>query len=291
MKKLLYILPFAALLSACTKDITVDLPEANPKLVIEGGIEPGGNPWVIISKSVGYFDPVDSATLANNIVTNATVIVSDGTSTDTLQLTFDPNYTIPLVYKGNSIVGQVGRTYSLTITTPDGKSASSTTTIPNPVPLDSLWFEVETNQTGQDSLGFAWAHMTEPAGMGQGYRWFAKRLHKDNTFVPPFGSAFDDKFIDGKSFDFAYSRGSVPGSSATDDNNNERGYFKVGDTIVVKFCAIGQKEVDFFRTYEIEVSNNGNPFAAPGVIKSNISNGLGVWCGYGVALDTIIAQQ
>ena len=290
MKKIIYLLPLFAMLAGCTKDITVDLPEANPKLVIEGGIEPGGIPWVIISKSVGYFDPVDSTTLANNIVTNATVIVSDGTTTDTLVLTFDPNYIIPLVYKGSNVIGQVGRTYTLSVTTPDGKSATSTTTIPTPLPLDSLWFLVEPEPSNQDSLGFVWAHMSDPAGLGNGYRWFAKRLHKDDVFVPPFGSAFDDKFIDGKSFDFAYTRGSLPGSSAPDDNNAERNYFKLGDTIVVKFCSIGQKEVDFFRTYEIEVSNNGNPFAAPGVIKSNIVNGLGVWCGYGAALDTLVAQ-
>jgi len=283
---LLALAPFLS----CTKDITIDLPEVEQKIVVEGGIEPGQYPWVILTKSVGYFDPVDSASLAQNIITDATVIVSNGVISDTLDVTFDPNYFIPIVYKGSTLVGQAGGTYTLTVTTPDGKSISSVTTIPQPLPLDSLWFKVETSINNNDSLGFAWAHMSDPSGFGNGYRWFAKRLGKDAVFVPPLGSAFDDKFIDGKSFDFAYNRGSLPGSSAPDDNNSERGYFKLGDTIAVKFCTIGTREVDFFRTYEIEVGNNGNPFAAPGVVRTNIEGGLGVWCGYGVALDTIVAQ-
>lgn len=290
MKKLFYFLPLAALFTACTQDVTIDLPVSDPKIVVEGGIENGSHAWVVLSKSVGYFSPVDSATLANNIIADATVIVSDGLVNDTLHLTFDPNFTIPLVYKGSVITGQAGQTYTLTVKTSDGKTVTSTTTIHQPLPLDSTWFKIETHPNLPDSLGFIWAHMTEPAGMGNAYRWYAKRMHKDNTFLAPIGSAFDDKFVDGKSFDFAYNRGEVPGSSAPDDNNAEAGYFKVGDTVVVKFASIGHDEFEFYRTFETEVANNGNPFAAPGVIRSNINGGLGVWCGFGVALDTVIAH-
>ncbi len=43
---------------------------------------------------------------------------------------------------------------------------------------------------------------------------------------------------------------------------------------------------------ETEVSNNGNPFAAPTAIKSNISGGaLGYWGGYGTVYDTIVAYE
>ena len=108
--------------------------------------------------------------------------------------------------------------------------------------------------------------------------------------MAPFGSAFNDKFIDGKTFDFAYDRPSIPGSTAPEDNNAEAGYYVRGDTIVVQFCTIGTAEVDFFRTYENMVSNNGNPFASPGVIKTNISGGLGIFCGYSPTYDTIICR-
>jgi hypothetical protein len=264
----------------------VDLPQVEQKIVVDGGIFVGQPAAVTLTWSAGYFDPIDSASIANYVISNALVTVSDGTTTDTLQFTIDLNRPIPFIFRGNNVIGQAGRTYVLTVVA-DGKTVTSATTIPTAVPLDSVWFKPE---IPGDSLGFAWAYLSEPAGLGNGYRWYTKRMNKDATFLAPFGSTFDDTFVDGKSFDFAYSRPSVNGSTAPDDNNQERGYFKIGDTIVVQFCSIGFHEADFFRTFEIEVSNNGNPFAAPGVIESNVEGGFGVFCGYNPTYDTIICQ-
>lgn len=275
------------LLSACEKEITVDLPDAEQKVVVEGHIEPGEAPFVILTRSSPYFDPVDSATLANTIIFGATVIVSDGITTDTMVPALDLTLFPPFYYKAPNMLGAPGRTYSLKVIA-DGKEFTAVTTLPYPIPLDSVWFEV---QPPSDSLGFAYAHLTDPPGYGNAYRWFAKRLGKDDRFIAPIGSSFDDKFIDGKSFDFGYNRGSKPNSDAADDNNEEHGYFKKGDTIVIKFCAIDNESFLFYRSYETEVGNNGNPFAAPTSIKTNIKGGgLGIWGGYGTSYDTIIAQ-
>lgn len=282
MKKLLIIPAAALFLFSCTKEVTIDLPNPEKKIVVDGGIFPGQVPEINLTWSTGYFDPVDSASLASYLITNAVVTVQDGSIIDTLHLGFNPNKPIPIVWQGN-IPGQIGHTYVLTVTT-EGKTATATTTINQPLQLDSVWFKVE---PGEDSLGFAWAHMTDPPGQGNGYRWFAKRITRDADFMAPFGSTFDDRFIDGKSFDFAYTRPSPPASNAPEDNNVEAGYYKQGDTVIVRFCTIGQNEVQFFRTFEIEVSNNGNPFASPGVIRTNVENGLGIWCGYSPSYDTI----
>jgi len=113
---------------------------------------------------------------------------------------------------------------------------------------------------------------------------------KDSIFVTPRGSVLEDKFFNGKSFDFGYNRGSVPNSSKDDDNNDERNFFKRGDTIVVKFCSIDRAHFLFWRTEEMQVGNNGNPFGSPAPITSNIEGGLGIWGGYAVTLDTVIAH-
>lgn len=286
MKKIFPIAFIIFLFTSCEKEISIDLPEVESLIVVDGGIYVGQPAEVTLTWSAGYFDPIDSASLAGYVIQNATVTVWDGTSTDTLQLTLDFNRPIPLVWRGSSVIGQVGRTYILTVVA-DGKTVRSTTTIPTPVPLDSVWFKPD---IPGDSLGFAWAHLTDPAGRGNGYRWFTKRLNVDPAFMAPFGSSFDDNFIEGESFDFAYNRPIPNNSTAPDDNDNRRGYFVTGDTVVVQFCSIGVAEVDFFRTFEIEVSNNGNPFAAPGVIESNVEGGLGVFCGYAPTYDTIICQ-
>jgi hypothetical protein len=278
---------FCLFLTSCEQDIEIKVPETEKKLVIEGHIEPGLNPYVILTKSASFFQATDSASLAGSLVLDAVVVVNDGFTSETLTLAFDPDVFPPIVYKGTTMTGVVGRTYNLSITT-GGKKYTATTVIPQPNVLDSVWFRL---QGTSDTLGFAWAHMTEPLGLGNAYRWFAKRLHKDEIFIAPIGSAFDDKFIEGKSFDFAYNRGEMPGSNSDDDVNEEQGYFKKGDTIVVKFCTTDHATFEFYRSFEVEAANNGNPFAAPTTIKTNISNGaLGVWGGYGVSYDTIIAR-
>jgi hypothetical protein len=286
MKKLIFILLGALVLSSCTKEISVDLPEPEKKIVVDGGIYTGAPAEINLTWSTGYFDPVDSASLANYLISNATVVLHDGSFTDTLHPAFNPNKPIPVVWRGATILGQVGHTYILTVVA-DGKTASATTKIYPPVPLDSVWFKPE---PPHDSLGYAWAHMTDPPGIGNGYRWFSKRITKDADFMAPFGSAFDDKFIENTSFDFAYNRPSHQDSSAPEDNNDQAGFFIIGDTIVVQFCAIGQQEVNFFRTYENVVEGNGNPFASPGVIKTNVQGGLGIFCGYSPSYDTIICH-
>ncbi|HTL83498.1 MAG TPA: DUF4249 domain-containing protein [Bacteroidia bacterium] len=283
MKK--YLIPFTLtlFLFSCTKEISITLPEVPKKIVVDGGIYAGDVAEINLTWSTGYFDPIDSASLANYLIQSATAYVTDGNLVDTLHLSYDPLRAIPIVWKGANIIGQAGHTYVLTVIA-DGQTATATTKIYPAVPLDSVWFRIEPNQ---DTLGFAWAHLTDPVGIGNGYRWFSKRVGVDDRFRPPFGSAFDDRFIEGQSFDFAYNRPSDPGSTAPEDTNGQAGFFKVGDVIAVQFCTIGQAEVNFFRTFEEQVGNNGNPFAAPGEIETNVHGGLGIFCGYNPSYDTI----
>ncbi|MEO5569586.1 MAG: DUF4249 domain-containing protein [Bacteroidia bacterium] len=286
MNKTLFIITIAILFFAsCEKDITVDLPQPESQLVVEGYIEEGKNAYVYVSASEAYFAPFDSASLINSGVKNATVIISDGTITDTL-LQLSPEF--GYLYFSLKIIGQVGKDYSLKVLAGDGKIATSQTHIYPSIPLDSVWFKV---QPDQDTLGYIWAHLSDPDTLGNIYRWFAKRLTKDVDFIAPLGSIFEDKFINGQSFDFAYNRGKVPNSIAEDDNNDEQGFYKTGDTIVVKFCTAGRDSYDFWRTAEAQFSNNGNPFAATTNIKSNITGGFGIFEGYAVSYDTIIAKK
>lgn len=274
-----------SLIISCEKDITVDLPHSQEQLVIEGYIEPGRPAYVLVSKTADYFAPVDSASLIKNVVKDATVIVHcvEDNVTDTL---FEVDPDVGYLYISLGILGQSGRTYTLRVETKDGKVATAQTKIVAPNPLDSTWFKV---QPGKDSLGFVWAHLTDPSGYGNYYRWFAKRIGKDSNYIAPIGSVFEDKFIDGQSFDFAYNRGTVPNSTSVDDTNEEEGFFKAGDVIVVKFCTITKESFRFWRSAETQSSNLGNPFSSPTPIESNIDGAVGIWEGYSPAFDTVIA--
>ncbi len=315
--KLLPIALLLLLLTSCEKDITVDLPQVPEQLVVEGTIEPGMPPFVILTRTQSFFSPTDLNSIANMFVSGATVTVTSNGETWALDqvcssildsasiaLAAEATGLSPVLLAAANIciytsanpayVGIIGRTYRLDINA-EGKTLSAVSTIPDPVALDSVWFQLALQTSGDDSLGYAWARITDPDTMGNGYRWMAQRINhrangevKDPNYISPLGSTYNDQYINGLTFDFTEVRGQQYFAGNTDDNNEEKGFFKVGDTIAVKALSIGRKEYDFYSSYDTNVGSLGDLFSTPANVKTNITGGLGIWAGRGVYLDTII---
>jgi hypothetical protein len=284
-KVYLIVLIFSFAFTGCRKTIKLKLPEYKQKLVIDASITTGESAIVFLSYSVPVFEGFDFTHPENAFVKGAFVTVSDGTTIDTLK-ELDPN--TGYFYYGTKIIGQQDKTYYLSITVND-KTYTADTHIYAPVALDSLYFKGE-----QDTLGFLWAHLTEPGGLGNNYRWSAKRLNKgDLAFAAPFNSVFDDKFVDGKEFHFAYDRGPQPNEVQEYKDDPEQGWFKRGDTVVVKFSTIGRKEYFFWESYYLNKSSNGNPFSAPSNIVSTLEGDdvLGGFFGYSPSYDTLVIPK
>lgn len=278
------------LISACEKDITVDLPQPELKIVVDGAIETGGTPYVLLSKNAPYFAPVDTISLSQYLVHNAIVTVSDGIKTDTLKEWFKTGY-----YAGSGIIGEEGKYYRLDVTA-EGKKLWAITKIPVPKALDSAVFQRE---SADDTIGRFIGHLSDPDSIGNYYRVMTRRMNTKyyvkNIFgkmappdyYPSFGS-YDDRLFNGKKFEFRISRGSPANQP---DEGRDRNRFKVGDTVSIKWISITKETYDFWRTLDVTVNNNGNPFAAPVTIKSNIQGqGLGAWSGYGPTYLTVIAK-
>lgn len=318
----------AAIFSSCEKNITVDLPTAPVKIVVQGSIEAGQPPIVILSYSQGYFDPADYQALASSYVHDALVRVSNGVDTVTLIQYCTEDLTPDMLNLASQILGlpgpviqalniciyttldptmfgEPGKVYKLWVDK-DDHHLSSATKLNFPVIIDSLWF-ASPSGNASDSLGFIYGSMTDPDTLGNAYRWFAKRIShysyslpdslaeyrgqvKDLGFVTPMPSVFDDSFFNGLTFEFAYFRGRAAFSSKFDDNNAEAGYYKRGDTVVVRGTSIDRNAYLYFKSYENQLANQGSPFALPSNIKSNVIGGLGVWVGYAAMYDTLVCQ-
>ncbi|MCW5898819.1 MAG: DUF4249 domain-containing protein [Flavobacteriales bacterium] len=298
----------AVLLQACEKEITVDLPITEPRVVVEGTIETGQPPIILLTRTQSYFAATSISSIAESFIREASVTIDDGQTLHTLiricssmipdslldeaaaatgidaQLLANADICI---WTKPDLLGEEGRTYRLRVEA-DGKTMTSVTTIPHSVALDSLWFRLALQRPNDDTLGFLWARLTDPDTIGNGYRWLAKRLGKDNSFVPPFFSVFEDRYVNGLTFDFNFNRGSLPFSTAEDDENEERGFFKTGDTVAVKFVSIGQDEFRFYNSFQNNVATQGDVFSNPANAVGNIEGGLGIWAGWGVRLDTVV---
>jgi len=287
MKKwFLFVLIPLLLLHSCTENIDLTIIGGGNKVVIEGSIENGKPAEVIVTRNSPVSKPVK---LNNILILDAQVSISNGSSTETLTLMIDSASSIPLVYKGSTIIGVAGQSYTLTVVA-DGQTNYAVTTIPQPIALDSVWWKAD---PPHDSLGYAWARFTDPSGIGNAYRWFAKRPKKDRRYLAPLGATFDDKFIDGKNIDIFNLRGIDPTSTSDEDKETkeDRFYYKKTDTIYIKFCTIDYATLRFYETYETALQSNGNPFASPTSIQSNIKGGgLGIWAGFGATFDTIMPK-
>ena len=62
------------ILFSCQEEITLDLPQAEMKLVVEGAIEPGFPPYVILTQNQGYFDEIDIDTYSDLFVNNVDTV-------------------------------------------------------------------------------------------------------------------------------------------------------------------------------------------------------------------------
>lgn len=301
LRTALRLLLLATVLSACEKEITVDLPVEPPQLVVEGSIEPGLPPFVILTRTQGYFEGLDPAALAGVYVRDAVVSVDRGDGPVlldqlcTASLTeeqrqlfvtitgLDPDLVALVdicIYTtaNTALFGEVGRTYRLRIES-GTEVLTSTNTIPTPVPLDSLWFERRRLTADDDSVGFLWGRISDPAGLGNAYRWYDRRIStrsgEDDQVV--FGSGanntFIDRYFDGGTYQF-----------------NVNGFRFPGDTVVVRFISIGETEYRFYRSYEANVASGGDLLGTPQNATSNIQGGLGIWAGWGVYTDTVVCE-
>lgn len=313
----LFLVLAGIVLAGCTKEVKIDIPGYQEELVIDGRIETGQPPLVILSKTKDIYAPTDLNAFLNGFVSGATVTVSDGTTTVQLDEICTDNlppgteeqaaelfgisveelddYHLCAYTSFNpAIWGQVGKTYYLTVQY-EGRSYHSSTQILQPTPLDSVFWKQEPD--APDGYGYSWATLTDPFYQFDAYMWEVKRLNHtpqgapvDTGFMATYAPVFDDQFINGKTFDFAYEN---PMSNRPFENlaPQYRGYYKIGDTVVIKFSKVDAAVYEFLEKKYVQLQTSGNPFASPTSIPTNINGGaLGVWAGYSPYFDTLICS-
>lgn len=286
-------------LSSCQKEIEVDIPDYDRKIVIEGRIENGSPAMVIVSRSVPYFDHIDFQTLKNDVfITDAVVTVScDGVSE---QLRLMPWLDSPIyfAYVGDTtsascIKGEPGKRYDLRVEIGD-KVYTSSTTIVEPFHLDSLWLAFANEQ---DTTPTTRIQLTDNPATHDYYMFqikvHGKRLH-DRLWVTSFPVAFDDATFNGQTVNYEILRAnpsSLFESTMTDEEKDEfyRVTYRKGDTIYMKTSLIDYDGFQYWSAMTYAISLGQNPFMSPAPVPCNIKgeNVIGNWCGFASTIDTI----
>ena len=290
-------------LNSCSKEVKIDIPGFEEQVVIDGSIETGTPAIIFLSNTRDIYAPTDINSYLSGFISGATVTVSNGSITDTLTEICTDNlpagfesiaeefFGLPIdqlvnlhlcAYVSTGLVGEVGKTYTLKVIHND-KTYTSSTKIENPTALDNFFWKEQTNLPG---YGFSWAKITDSPVMGDAYRWEVKNLG-DLFYSKPFQPFTDDRFYNGLTFEFSVENPMSFRDPTIEDQY--KGYYKLGDTIVVKFSKLGKKEYQFFEKKYNQIYSGGNPFATPTNIPTNIEGGaLGIWAGFSPWFDTLI---
>lgn len=236
------------------KEITIDLDDYESRLVVEAYLEPGKPYKLLLSRSADFFAPIDIqdpiGAVLQQLESGANVRIVHGGDTSILdnQLVFDDanrqfsNYvssdTVPFVY---------GEAFHLFIETNAGERAFATTVIPEPLPIDSVVIQ---NQPG-DTLFRVLTYYTDNPDEAN----YVRRILHINT-LDSIEQDFitDDRFVDSPSVVFG------------------TGYsYSSGDTLINSLYHLDESYYEFLRSLFGALDANGNPFAQPGLIRTNLT--------------------
>lgn len=267
MKKTIILLLAALLPLSCNKSI----PPGETRLVVEGWIESGGHPMVQLSESfpVELNKEITAADMVRNLVKWAKVTVSDGDQTVILTGMVDESYFPPYVFTSGKMTGEVGKTYELRVEYKD-YVATARTTIPAPVPLDTVFVAAV-----QDSLCHVVCGFTDPPEPGNSYKIFTRTTGVDAHYHSSALAQLDDSQLNGYTEVFLFSTLRLMDYVAMPN-------LRLGDELWVKMCTMDQEAFAFWKNFETTVFSNVFNMDFGTDLHANVQGGLGYWIGYGV---------
>ena len=292
MKRIPAFLLSVLILWGCEKDIDFQLDATNQVLVVDASIENNQPPRVVLTKSFSYYQELNVNTLLNSFVRDAEVYISNGVATHRMKEY--QNEIFPGVYSyyygidssslNTAFLGELNHGYDLKIIS-EGQTYESHTDIPNlNIIPDSIFFKAAP-QNPDTTKRMMMIRINEPAGLGNYIRYFTKK--NNEPFFPGPNSVYSDEVIDGSTVTVQLE----PGINRNNPPALGENFYRIGDTVTLKYCNISRPTYLFWNTWEFSQQSIGNPFAQPNKVLGNISNGaLGSFCGYGAWYQTYIVD-
>ena len=263
------------LLLSCGKEAG-DQP-GETALVVEGWIENGSHPVVLVSESISLVtgELVSAQDMLSYIAKWARVTVSDGEKTVVLTGMTDTGYFPPYIFTSSEITGEVGKTYSLSVTYKDYE-AQAFTTIPAPFPVDTVYVK----QMASDSLATLVVGFTDPPAPGHFYRIFTRTEGVDSHYHPSALANVSDEFM------HDYAEMNLYSTQRLMDYIDYPNIHE-GDRIWIKLCTQGEDSFNYWNAFEASIMDNvGNMRnVRESGISRNMQGAVGYWAGYGVARE------
>lgn len=264
-----------------------DFEENREEIVVEGWIESGGAPVVLLTKTITITTEDETDEDGSLVLPWGKVTVSDGTETVVLTGGKDTKerYFPPYIYTTSRMLGEAGRTYYLTVEYGD-RTLTAQTTIPMPDSLEAL---VVSPCAEVDSMYQITAYYDDNPLTKDYYLFFSRIFNKESRYYPSFLGTIDDERL-GKHNCQVVQAGM---HLLTSEEHKYRPYYNVTDSVQIKFAKIDSVTYSIHKAYNEMLALSSNiVFASDISMPTNIQGGLGFWCGYAVTkYDIVIADS
>jgi len=268
LKKLCFpmIIFTAWLVAGCRKEIQLNLPVYEPKMVLEFYLENNKSLSCLLQESINYTD-----TAQFKLINNALVVLSYNGIKDTLANTlyFDPYFQKIYNYHNPKIIQlQENVEYEIYVKDSKGREMTGRTRLNSLVPIDTLIYNFDANNKAAVGLIF-----NDNGNTKNYYRIVA---FKDAITVNEEGVwdiTFNDNLFNGQQFSFY------------------TGYaFNRGDTVTGRLYHLTDEHNSFTESVNNAQASNGNPFGQPANIISNLTGGIGIFTTLRFSEKKVIVQ-
>jgi len=311
-------------LTACSKVVNIKIPPGSQQVVVDGSIENGVPPIILLSKSQQFFGTTNLNNLGAYFIHGARVKItgSDGTQAQLVEFCLqDLNlpaaqeqqvlsalgytsvdsanalnicaYTVSDIVNyytsgSCSYMGKEKTTYTLDIMSPPvytGQRDSIHVTAVTSIPKANGIDSLAVRPDPNAAYNDSFASVYVYVTVPDTFGNFIRYLTKINS--QPFYPPLGGSVYDDKLFvglNISLPLEKGQSPDAKFDINTDT-YFPRGDTVTLKWSNIDAGTYNFY--YTLENDGGNSPFSSPVKITSNVNNGLGCWAGYATKYYTI----
>ena len=267
----------------CGRDIPIDLPEHQPKLVMSSLFCSDSTFTVYLSQS-----KATNTKEKLSLIKNGTVdLYENDVFIEKLQLNYQLINNDSIFYYRSHYKAKTGMMYRIAAQAPGLPAVEATDMIPQPGEIKNLKIEsIENSQNGFDTLVTARISfdIEDVPGVDNYYH-----ITLEHELLPDFFNSF-------YTIEDLSAEGAINGTYMYKDdqfkNGTKKVVMKVEINQKIKMLKIQLRTIsdDYFlfqKSYALQNSNIEVPFSEPVAVHNNVKNGYGILAGYSVSVDSL----
>jgi hypothetical protein len=315
-KSVKYVFFISLVISACTKEINMEIPENERKLVVNGVFNVGEPFKVAVSKSKGM---LEKSNIEN--VDNAEVKLFENgvfiTNLDTINQLWYIKYTYDMYgeridsvfrnfYYSKNILLEQDKTYKIEITAP-GIDRKAYVEIKAPTMVPIIKVDTLTISTDEWSKYLYFEVLISDPLTEKNYYIISLKTKNKYSWIDEFGVKHDEvatNFEDIETDDVVISNSNIEFESGIIFNDKlfngrtqnikfKKDYYSSEQSTdyMVILQSISKEYYDFLISSNLYISNDGNPIAEPVSVISNVNGGFGIVSAINQSIDSSIVMS